>query len=1121
MVESEGSVATQLMSGLPARVLDDVDTRSMATASSGGVEDAALPSTGPAPGAPISEPIAYDRVRDPGRYAILGEHGRGALGRVSRAHDKELGRDIAIKELIKREPLSETRFLREALITARLEHPGIVAVHEAGRWTDGTPFYAMKLVSGRPLRELILERTTPESRLGLLHHVIAVSDAIAYAHRRNIIHRDLKPANVIVGEFGETIVIDWGLAKDLAASEELLPGDSLHARPDPDSDLTSAGTVLGTPAYMAPEQQRAEPVDQRADVFAIGVMLWELCAPSRDVPPRRHDRDRVLRRAGIDKDLATIICKALDPIPAARYADAGALANDLKAFKSGARIAARGYSLFGKLAHAIRRHSRLAFSILAATLVAIAGVTLFVVKLATERDRSDTALDHLQVAIGDRILEHVQLLLHTDPTAAWHLLRHYEGSDTVRARRLRAEAEGRGVASWVLTPHSDTIWFLRGDKSGAIVSVASDHRIRRTHGNTSTTIADDVATDMRLAYAPVRQLLAYANSSAGISLLDLRTLTSKPLSTMSPVLLAFSSDGSRLAALDLQGELRVWAIEAEARLVYRATLPEAKALRFATSTRLIALTTSELRTIPLDTSGGTADVGNLPDSSAVDVQGELVVGGTVGGRIAVLSPQLQVLGSAAVCRKRVEALWFIPGSSQFVFSCQDPFVGVARYDAQRREITVVETFDTRGSTQVNVDADGRYVLLIDESHTASVYEVATRLLSRYDGNVGLPSYVSAPTEEYNHVLIGDVNGAVRVWDPPSSAARVVVKAPAPVFSIAFTPDSTILLTGGAEGIVRKISLGDGAVQELRGHRKVVHAIRALPDGDTVVSLSYDSTARTWRAGAVVSSRVFAEHARVIVDADHMEHGRLVVSVADDGRLLAWPPHGDGAASTLFKTPDGIPLTGVEALSGNGHVVVMDGKGGVWDITPGGDSRRVREPDGAVVTTLRSSRQGSYVATGTSTGEVTVYETASWQVIRRAKAQGSVRQIQFDPRDRDLLVASAPGPSQLGHVQIISLLGRNAVDWREVIADARDATYAPDGEMVALTCADGSVWWHSFANNRWMYFRDHAVTALNGRFSPDGQLFASSDIHGVVVVRDVGATLHGPVHSQNQERSKTP
>jgi serine/threonine protein kinase len=256
------------------------------------------------------------RHRDPDRYEIISEHGRGGLGRVSRAYDRDLGRDVAIKELLSRGNVSEVRFLREALITARLEHPGIVPVHEAGIWHDGTPFYAMKLVSGRPLRDLIAERTTVEARIGLLHHVIAIADAIAYAHGRNIIHRDLKPANVIVGEFGETIVIDWGLAKDLSAASEPEATDRGPFRTNHDTELTTAGSVLGTPTYMSPEQARGDHVDQRADVFAIGAMLWELCSLQKVPPTDQQLRHRLLRRAGIDRDLITIIDNSLHPDPA-------------------------------------------------------------------------------------------------------------------------------------------------------------------------------------------------------------------------------------------------------------------------------------------------------------------------------------------------------------------------------------------------------------------------------------------------------------------------------------------------------------------------------------------------------------------------------------------------------------------------------------------------------------------------------------------------------------------------------------------------------------------------------------------------------------------------------------
>jgi hypothetical protein len=403
----------------------------------------------------LAAPLQY---RDPDRYEIVGEHGRGGLGVVSRAHDRELGRNVAIKKLLKRGDLGEVRFLREAMITARLEHPGIVPVHEAGRWPDGTPFYVMKLVAGRSLKELIEERTTVDERLGLLHHVIAVADAVAYAHRRKIIHRDLKPANVIAGDFGETIVIDWGLAKDLNAADDG-PVDGGTYRVAAHDELTVEGSVLGTPLYMAPEQARGEPVDQRADVYAIGAMLWELCSLKRVPPVDPRQFERELRRAQIDADLAAIIIKALSHEPERRYRDAGELAADLKAFKSGARIGARRYSLLAMLAHWIRRHRPLAISVSAAAAVAITAAIWFVRNIAVERDRADAALVDAQAqrarADGERDkarLSEAAALLETDPTRARELLAQLSVR-TPRSALLRTRAERRAAVHLVKQKH--------------------------------------------------------------------------------------------------------------------------------------------------------------------------------------------------------------------------------------------------------------------------------------------------------------------------------------------------------------------------------------------------------------------------------------------------------------------------------------------------------------------------------------------------------------------------------------------------------------------------------------------------------------------------------------------
>jgi eukaryotic-like serine/threonine-protein kinase len=205
------------------------------------------------------------------RYLIGGEFARGGIGRILTAHDERFNRPVAIKEPLENSGSAAhlARFQREAAITARLQHHAIVPVYDAGSATDGRPFYVMKLLSdGRTLKQVVADAPGVEARLALLPNVITVVDAIAYAHSVGIIHRDIKPSNVILGPFGETVVIDWGLAKDL---DEQVSADESVPAPyrAPTNEFTSAGAVVGTAYYMPPEQARGEAIDHRADVYAL------------------------------------------------------------------------------------------------------------------------------------------------------------------------------------------------------------------------------------------------------------------------------------------------------------------------------------------------------------------------------------------------------------------------------------------------------------------------------------------------------------------------------------------------------------------------------------------------------------------------------------------------------------------------------------------------------------------------------------------------------------------------------------------------------------------------------------------------------------------------------------
>jgi hypothetical protein len=586
-----------------------------------------------------SSDAARSQFRDPDRYRILGEHGRGGLGRVSRAQDLDLGREIAIKEMISRTQVNEARFLREAVITARLQHPGIVPLYEAGYWPDGTPFYAMKLVAGRSLRELILERNAVEQRIGLLHHVIAVADAIAYAHDRNVIHRDLKPANVIVGDFGETIVIDWGLAKDLSATDEPAPAEgprlaAVHG-------LTEAGNVVGTPSYMAPEQERGEHVDQRADVFAIGAMLWELCSLHKVPPSNIRQRHRLLRRAGIDQDLVIILDKALDPDPKCRYPDAGSLAADLKAFKSGARIGARRYSVLAVLGHWMRRHRPLVAAAAAVVAVVIAGGISYVRSITAERDRAEASSNRL-------LLKNAEFMLRSDPTAAFDLLSTYSGSDRDKAEMLRAKARGLGMSSRMTRPHNQWVLFAHALPDRSLITLGGDGTVVKTNSDgTSRVIARALTAPYAFAYFDQRHLLAYGCDASVICLLDIQAETAQPPPGRGaqeklavPTGLAFSPSGELLAAMSADGRMSVWerSTPRPEKARYQTTIRNARSLSFVDENTLAVLCVDRVSMIHLDTRPApiVAEVSVRGNAMASRAGNHTVAVGTADGALVII-----------------------------------------------------------------------------------------------------------------------------------------------------------------------------------------------------------------------------------------------------------------------------------------------------------------------------------------------------------------------------------------------------------------------------------------------------------------------------------------------------
>ena len=365
--------------------------------------------SGPPAQKPVHELLAR-RTKKGERYIVEQEIARGGMGAILRAVDCDIRREVAIKYLLDQtDGRKKLCFIEEAQITGQLEHPNIVPIHEVGIDAQKRLFFSMKMVRGRSLTQVLDElRKGPkpaekEYSLGrLLSIFVAVCNAVAYAHSRGVIHRDLKPGNVMLGDFGEVYVMDWGLARvrDGGAGQ---PGPQIAgittSRPSkvetsrqPEADLTQEGAVLGTPVYMPPEQAsgHVEAVDQRSDIYSLGAILYEMLAllppiekdggylevmmrvvVGQIVPPEQRN-PRPARAGKVPKELSAVAMKALAKEPRDRYQSVEALRHDIERFLEGRSVSAKHDSMRELLWKLFKRNS--AVSVVTAVAVVLLAI---------------------------------------------------------------------------------------------------------------------------------------------------------------------------------------------------------------------------------------------------------------------------------------------------------------------------------------------------------------------------------------------------------------------------------------------------------------------------------------------------------------------------------------------------------------------------------------------------------------------------------------------------------------------------------------------------------------------------------------------------------------------------